>query len=46
MTLLAHTRLLARLDSLPFSRFHLLLALSLGSNWFFDGYQVQLISVT
>lgn len=41
-----HSRLLARLDSLPFTRFHLVLVLALGSNWFFDGYQVQLISVT
>jgi MFS family permease len=35
-----------RLDSLPFSGFHMLVIVALGISWVLDGYEVSLLSVT
>jgi MFS family permease len=35
-----------RLDTLPFSKFHLLIIVALGISWVLDGYEVSLLSVT
>ena len=38
-------RVLRRLDSLPFARWHFFMVISLGAVWIFDGYEVSLISL-
>ncbi|MCQ8242315.1 MFS transporter [Acetobacteraceae bacterium KSS12] len=38
-----HTRIPARLDRLPFSRFHWLVVLALGITWILDGLEVTLV---
>jgi hypothetical protein len=34
-----------RLDSLPFSRWHVGMILAIGTIWIFDGYEVSLVSL-
>ena len=34
-----------RLDGLPFSKWHIFVAIALGFIWFFDGYEVTMISL-
>ena len=34
-----------RLDKLPFSRWHFMMILAIGTIWIFDGYEVSLISL-
>ena len=34
-----------RLDSIPFSKFHMLIIIALGISWVLDGYEVSLLSV-
>ena len=37
--------LLSILDNLPFSRWHMVMVLALGTIWIFDGYEVSLITL-
>lgn len=34
-----------RLDKLPFSRWHIMMVLAIGTIWIFDGYEVSLVSL-